>query len=88
MKPYELPEALASTAAYLHPLELKQKWNLTFDALSEATGCNIETLQRYEFPDYSSQKRRPYRNKTILRLAKVLDELWSMSGCPYASSSR
>lgn len=85
MEPYKLPNELEAIDLYLHPLALKEKWNLTFDELADATGGDLTTLRRYSFPDYSTLKRRPYRNKTILRVARVLDELWTLTGCPYSS---
>jgi hypothetical protein len=86
MKSYQLPSELEAIGLYLHPLELKEKWGLSFEELADVTGGDLTTLKRYSFPDYAKTKRTPYRNKTILRVAKVLDELWTIKGCPFSQT--
>lgn len=80
---YGLPQDLEETGLYLHPLDLMLKWNLDYETTAKEVGTDTSTLQRYSYPEYASTKRRPYRNKTVLRVAAVLDKLWEREGCPH-----
>ncbi|HEY9603195.1 MAG TPA: hypothetical protein V6C85_16390 [Allocoleopsis sp.] len=80
---YQLPPELEVESLYLHPLALMEKWGLDLETTARETGVDVGTLTRYRYPDYASTKRRPYRNKSVLRVAAVLDQLWSVTGCPY-----
>lgn len=84
VNPYQLPSELESEGIYLHPLSLMSKWGLTLETTARETGIDPGTLARYGYPDYAKKKRRPYRNKSVLRAAAVLDQLWSATGCPYS----
>lgn len=82
---YKLPENLEAIGSMLHPLALKEKWGLTYEQLSRATQMDEMTLKRYALPDHASTARRPWRNKTILRLSSILDLHWETTGCPYVT---
>ena len=83
---YGLPCDLESEGIYLHPLALMEKWGLDLETTAKETGIDPGTLTRYRYPDYASTKRRPYRNKSVLRVAAVLDQLWNITGCPHGGS--
>ncbi|MCC5616617.1 hypothetical protein LC605_16365 [Nostoc sp. CHAB 5836] len=64
----------------MHPLELRNKWNLTNYQLAAAIGKTEQTIKQYASRTGTKAHRQP--PLCVFLLCSELDSKWQQQGCP------